>query len=80
MPRPVAGQDAAEFQTARQFVQYTRVARNVYMSALIFGKLRKKTPDWAMDPSFVSHNADFPVWTCRFNIRKMAQLLGSHPT
>jgi hypothetical protein len=62
MPRPVAGQDAAEFQTARQFVQYTRVARNVYMSALMFGKLRKKTPDWAMDPGFVSHNADFPVW------------------
>jgi hypothetical protein len=62
MPRPVAGQDATEFQIARQFVQYTRVARNVYQSALMYGKLRKKTPDWAMDPKFVAHNADFSVW------------------
>jgi hypothetical protein len=62
MPRPVAGQDANEFQIARQFVQFTRVCRNVYQSALMYGKLRKKTPDWAMDPKFVAHNADFSVW------------------
>jgi hypothetical protein len=62
MPRPVPGQDANEFQIARQFVQYTRVAKNVYQSAFLYGKLRKKSPDWALDPTFLSHNADFPVW------------------
>jgi hypothetical protein len=62
MPRPVPSQDANEFQIARQFVQFTRVCKNVYGSALLYGKLRKKTPDWALDPAFLSHNADFPVW------------------
>ncbi|OAK93543.1 hypothetical protein IQ06DRAFT_93612 [Phaeosphaeriaceae sp. SRC1lsM3a] len=62
MPRPIAGQDANEYQIARQFVQFTRVCKNVYMSALMYGKLRKKTPDWATDPTFTAHNADFSVW------------------
>lgn len=62
MPRPTPGQDPAEFQIARQFVQFVRVAKNVYQSALLYGKLRKKTPDWALDPTFVAHNTDFSVW------------------
>ncbi|CAO2656691.1 Nn.00g054940.m01.CDS01 [Neocucurbitaria sp. VM-36] len=62
MPRPIARQDPTEFQIARQFIQYTRVAKNVYQSALMFGKLRKKTTDWALDPAFVGHNADFSLW------------------
>ncbi|KAH8732887.1 hypothetical protein GQ44DRAFT_600786 [Phaeosphaeriaceae sp. PMI808] len=62
MPRMIVGQDATELQIARQFVQYTRIAKNVYQSAVLFGKLRKKTSDWALDPAFVAHNADFPVW------------------
>ncbi|KAL5116257.1 hypothetical protein ACEQ8H_005815 [Pleosporales sp. CAS-2024a] len=62
MPRPIAGQDANEFQIARQFVQFTRVCKNVYQSAFLFGKLRRKNPDWARDPAFLSHNADFSVW------------------
>lgn len=62
MPRPISGQDHTEFQIARQFVQYTRVARNVYQSAVMYGKLRKKTEDWALDPAFVGHNADFSLW------------------
>ncbi len=62
MPRPIAGQDPTEYQIARQFTQLTRVAKNVYMSAVMFGKLKKKTTDWALDPSFVAHNADFSLW------------------
>lgn len=62
MPRPIAGQDPAECQIARQFIQYTRVARNVFGSALLLGKLRKKTSDWALDPAFIGHNADFSLW------------------
>jgi len=62
MPRLVAGQDPTEYQVARQFTQLTRVAKNVYMSAVMFGKLKKKTTDWALDPSFVAHNADFSLW------------------
>jgi hypothetical protein len=61
-PRPIPGQDATEFQIARQFVQYTRVCKNVYQSAVLFGKLKKKTTDWALDPTFVGHNADFSLW------------------
>jgi hypothetical protein len=63
MPRPTPGQDPAEFQIARQFIQYIRVAKNVYLSALMYGKLRKKTSDWALDPAFVAHNADFSLWS-----------------
>lgn len=62
MPRPTPGQDPSEFQISRQFVQYIRIAKNVYLSALMYGKLRKKTADWALDPSFVAHNADFSLW------------------
>ncbi|KAJ4404378.1 hypothetical protein N0V91_005899 [Didymella pomorum] len=62
MPRPTPGQDPAEFQISRQFIQYIRIAKNVYLSALMYGKLRKKTADWALDPSFVAHNADFSLW------------------
>jgi hypothetical protein len=61
-PNPVAGQDATDYQIARQFVLYTRVAKNVHQSALMFGRLKKKTPDWALDPAFVAHNTDFSVW------------------
>lgn len=62
MPRPIPGQDATELQIARQFTQYTRVCKNVYQSALMFGKLKKKTVDWALDPAFVAHNTDFSLW------------------
>ncbi|KAK1911833.1 hypothetical protein P3342_010917 [Pyrenophora teres f. teres] len=62
MPRHIAGQDPGELQVARQFIQYARIAKNVHHSALIFGKLRKKTPDWALDPAFVGHNTDFSLW------------------
>ncbi|KAJ4985998.1 hypothetical protein SVAN01_08476 [Stagonosporopsis vannaccii] len=62
MPRHIPGQDPTEFQVARQFIQYIRIAKNVYLSALMFGKLRKKTADWALDPAFVAHNADFSLW------------------
>ncbi|KAH3992702.1 hypothetical protein HBH98_204760 [Parastagonospora nodorum] len=62
MPRLVPGQDATEFQIARQFVQYTRVAKNVYQTASLYGKLRKKSADWALSPAFLGHNADFSVW------------------
>lgn len=62
MPRSVAGQDPAEVQIARQFIQFCRIAKNVYHSASIFKKLRNKTPDWPLDPSFVAHNTDFSIW------------------
>lgn len=62
MPRTTADQDPSEIQIARQFVQYIRVAKNVYLSALMYGKLRKKTTDWALDPAFVGHNTDFSLW------------------
>ncbi|KAI4617809.1 hypothetical protein J4E83_006141 [Alternaria metachromatica] len=62
MPRHIAGQDPSELQIARQFVQYARIVKNVHHSALVYGRLRKKNPDWALDPAFVGHNTDFSLW------------------
>ncbi|KAH6638458.1 hypothetical protein C7974DRAFT_306488 [Boeremia exigua] len=62
MPRLIPGQDPTEYQVARQFIQYIRIAKNVYLSALMYGKLRKKTSEWALDPAFVAHNTDFSLW------------------
>jgi hypothetical protein len=62
MPRSIAGIDPSEFQIARQFTQYTRIVRNVQQTILMHGKLRKKSEDWALDPSFVGHNANFSAW------------------
>jgi hypothetical protein len=78
MPRPTPGQDPSEFQISRQFIQYIRIAKNVYLSALMYGKLRKKTADWALDPSFVAHNADFSLWQRELpDDCKLAQLPGT---
>ncbi|KAH7123954.1 hypothetical protein B0J11DRAFT_435570 [Dendryphion nanum] len=62
LPRPSPALDSSEFQVSRQFAQYIRIVRNIQQTTLMYGKLRKKTSDWALDPSFVGHNADFPVW------------------
>ncbi|KAF2874933.1 hypothetical protein BDV95DRAFT_487038 [Massariosphaeria phaeospora] len=62
LPRLVAGQDASEYQIARQFSQYIRIVKNIQTTTLLYGRMRKKTEDWALDPNFVGHNADFPVW------------------
>ncbi|KAL5412073.1 hypothetical protein PMIN04_010030 [Paraphaeosphaeria minitans] len=62
MPRPIPGLDPYELQVSRQFTQYVRALKNVHFTTVMHGKLRKKTPDWALDPIFVGHNADFPVW------------------
>lgn len=62
MPRPAAGLDPSEFQISRQFTQYLRIVKNIQQTTLLHGKLRKKTTDWALDPNFVGHNADYPVW------------------
>lgn len=62
MPRPIPGLDPYELQVSRQFTQYVRALKNVHATTVMHGKLRKKTPDWALDPVFVAHNADFPIW------------------
>ncbi|KAF1949084.1 hypothetical protein CC80DRAFT_280963 [Byssothecium circinans] len=62
MPRPLAGIDASEFQIARQFTQYARIAKCLQRTIIIAKKLRKKSEDFALDPSFVGHNATFTTW------------------
>ena len=62
MPRPIPGLDTSEFQVSRQFTQYTRVVKNIQQTTLMYGSLRKKSDDWALEPSFVAHNADYPAW------------------
>lgn len=62
LPRPVNGPDVYEAQISRQFTQYVRALRNVHNTTVLCAKLRKKTPDWALDPTFVGLNADYPMW------------------
>lgn len=62
MPRPSPALDAAEFQVSRQFAQFIRIIRNIQQTTLMHVKLKKKSNDWAVDPSFVAHNKDYPAW------------------
>lgn len=62
MPRPVAGADDSEFQLSRQFAQFTRVVKNIQQTTVMHGKLRKRSKEWSLDPEFVGHNTDYPVW------------------
>jgi hypothetical protein len=62
MPRPAPALDNSEYQISCQFTQYTRIVKNIYQTSILHAKLRKKTAEWALDPAFVGHNADFPMW------------------
>jgi hypothetical protein len=62
IPRSSSGMDPSEFQISCQFTQYVRIVKNVQQTTVMHGKLKKKTNDWALDPNFVAHNANFPVW------------------
>lgn len=62
IPRPSPALDGSEFQVSRQFAQYIRIVKNIQQTTLMYGKLRKKTPDWALDPNFVAHNTSYPMW------------------
>ncbi|ORX94520.1 hypothetical protein BCR34DRAFT_499193 [Clohesyomyces aquaticus] len=62
MPAPISGLDRAEYQISRQFSQYIRIVRNIRETGQTHARLRKKRKDWALDPDFVGHNADYPAW------------------
>lgn len=62
MPAPIPGLDRTEYQISRQFTQYIRIVKNIHQTGQTHVKLRKKRKDWALDPEFVGHNADYPVW------------------
>ncbi|KAF2498297.1 hypothetical protein BU16DRAFT_548115 [Lophium mytilinum] len=62
IPRPVPGLDDAEYQVSRQFAHYLRIVKNVQFTTVAHGRLRKKRKDWALDPEFVQHNQNFPIW------------------
>lgn len=55
--------DDTELQVSQQFLQLMRAIRNVRHSSLVYAGLRGKKTDWATDPNFVGHNADFDRWT-----------------
>lgn len=52
-----------ELEITKQFTQFMRAIRNVRESSMVYAGLRRKTVDWANDPNFVEHNADFDRWT-----------------
>lgn len=55
-------QDPAEHRISCQFIHCTRIAKNTHQSATMFVSLRKANPEWALDPAFISHNANFSRW------------------
>ncbi|KAF2750916.1 hypothetical protein M011DRAFT_187759 [Sporormia fimetaria CBS 119925] len=61
-PKPNPALDAGEYVVARQFTLFMRIVKNIYQTAVIAGKLRKRSPDWGLEPNFVAHNKDYPAW------------------
>ncbi|KAF2736632.1 hypothetical protein EJ04DRAFT_533529 [Polyplosphaeria fusca] len=62
MPKPTPGLDTAEFHVSRQFTYFLRIVKNINETTLMHARLKKKRPDWALDPEFVGHNAVWPAW------------------
>jgi len=62
VPDSVPGNDEHELQVSRQYAYFLRVARNISVTNALLGRLRKKRKDWALDPEFMEHNADYAAW------------------
>jgi hypothetical protein len=62
MPRSTSGLDSSEFMISSQFTQFLQIVKNIKQTNGLHARLRKKSTDWALDPNFVGHNVDFPVW------------------
>ncbi|KAF2707536.1 hypothetical protein K504DRAFT_383460 [Pleomassaria siparia CBS 279.74] len=62
MPRPLPGLDTSDYPVSRQHTQYIRIVKNIQQTTLMYGNLKKKSTDWALDPNFVAHNANYPAW------------------
>ena len=61
-PRSIPGFDETEMQITRQWSYLSRIIKNIRQSIKLYSKLRKTKKDWALDPEFVSHDQDFPLW------------------
>ena len=62
IPKSIQGLDESELRISQQFSYFMRLIKNLRGTSMIFAKLRKKKPDWALDPEFVAQNAVFEPW------------------
>lgn len=57
------GLDEGELQTSRRFAYFMRCIKNVRDTCTVYvASLRTKKLDWAQEPVFLEHNADFDFW------------------
>ncbi|KAL0257401.1 hypothetical protein SLS55_008213 [Diplodia seriata] len=62
IPRPMSSQEEAENQISRQFAYMLRIVRNIQQTTILHRTLRKKTKNWAVEPSFVQLNDAYAAW------------------
>lgn len=61
-PLPTSDVDSFEHLTSRRSTILAQAVRNIKQSNDLWHTMRKYKKDWALDPSFVQHNEDLPMW------------------
>ena len=62
MPLPTNDIDAFEHQSSRRSTILAQNVRNIKQSNILWQTMKRYKKDWALDPAFVQHNEDLPVW------------------
>jgi hypothetical protein len=55
--------DAFEHLTSRRCTILAQAVRNIKISNQLWQIMKKQKKDWALDPAFVQHNEDLPLWS-----------------
>lgn len=62
MPLPTNDIDAFEHLSSRRSTILAQNVRNIKQSNILWQTMKRYKKDWALDPAFVQHNEDLPVW------------------
>lgn len=61
-PRTIQGLDSSELQIFQDHTRFMKVAANIRESNQLYGRLKKKTAEWAADPGFIRHGTNYDDW------------------
>ncbi|GIZ43278.1 hypothetical protein CKM354_000651000 [Cercospora kikuchii] len=62
VPTPTNDIDAFEHLASRRSTILAQAVRNIKQSNILWQTMKRYKKDWALDPSFVQHNEDLPIW------------------
>ncbi|KAF2217891.1 hypothetical protein CERZMDRAFT_63994 [Cercospora zeae-maydis SCOH1-5] len=62
LPTPTNDIDAFEHLASRRSTILAQAVRNIKQSNILWQTMKRYKKDWALDPSFVQHNEDLPIW------------------